>query len=204
MKPRNLLSPRLPRTTTDSPTIERQIEPPISQRAHPPYLASYRPPILCSPCSGSLLPPRFIPTDPSSLPSRTSPSVRKFSIDTESGREEGRGSKLYLLKIAGSFSRLSIRPVGRKISRFFFSRARTAAGEGGRGGGYIPFPVVIVVGLHPVGREDERGGRRQRSVARVGGRTPVEWYIDRRQRCTVEWFRGECSGETHGVARSGD
>lgn len=70
--------------------------------------------------------------------------------------------------------------------------------------GYIPFPVVIVVGLHPVGREDERGGRRQRSVARVGGRTPVEWYIDRRQRCTVEWFRGECSGETHGVARSGD
>lgn len=71
-------------------------------------------------------------------------------------------------------------------------------------GEYIPFPVVIVVGLHPVGREDERGGRRQRSVARVGGRTPVEWYIDRRQRCTVEWFRGECSGETHGVARSGD
>ena len=45
---------------------------------------------------------------------------------------------------------------------------------------------------------------RQRSVARVGGRTPVGWYIDRRQRCTVEWFRGECSGETHGVARSGD
>lgn len=133
------------------------------------------------------------------------PNLAKRSKILDRYRErEGGGKRKQVVPVENSWNRSRDYPFVRldARSRGFSSLARGQQQE--EEGGYIPFPVVIVVGLHPVGREDERGGRRQRSVARVGGRTPVEWYIDRRQRCTVEWFRGECSGETHGVARSGD
>lgn len=115
----------------------------------------------------------------SELPSRTSKTILRKS---SRNRYLEKGSR-YLLKvpvgqrddrILRNYPSLvrSFDPRGRKISPFFFLCC--ARGGGGGGGG------VYSISRRHSGRftscrwtEDERGGRRQRSVARVGGRTPV-------------------------------